>query len=75
MNKIGELRGSYKNYKNQFPSWEIIPNAIASDYWKWVTCKFKRNFLDKYDIKEPDILEKWWTITKKEAIDSLSTLL
>lgn len=71
---IMEVTGPYKEYKQHFPSWDILPNANASDYWKWVMCKFKKEFTDKYNALEPDIPENWWLITKQKAIDSLSTV-
>ncbi|XP_063447941.1 interferon-induced very large GTPase 1-like [Mytilus trossulus] len=69
-NKGGKT-GKFRNYKENFPDWEIQPDHTVSKYWMWVMCKYKDQLKEMYNTDDPDIPEDWWLISREEAIDSL----
>ncbi|CAG2197463.1 unnamed protein product [Mytilus edulis] len=62
----------YKDYKKFHPDWDILPSSDVSRYWMWVVCKYQQEFAKMYGVKLPDIPVNWWTITKEQAIESIS---
>ncbi|CAC5368371.1 unnamed protein product [Mytilus coruscus] len=67
----GGKTGKFKNYKENFPDWEIKPDPGVSEYWMWVMCKYKDQLKEMYSSDDPDIPEDWWLISREQAIDSL----
>lgn len=65
------VEGMYKDYKENFPDWEIPASSDTSKYWIWVMCKFKNELAEMYLMELPDIPEHWTSYTKETAIDSL----
>lgn len=67
----GTKSGKYKNYRENYPNWDIPPNSDVSKYWMWVICKYTDELKEMYDIDYPDIPESWWLISREDAINSL----
>ncbi|CAC5381528.1 unnamed protein product [Mytilus coruscus] len=63
--------GQYKDYKKDFPDWEIAPNSDVSKYWIWFFCKFKKQLREMHYAELPDVPVNWDSISMHEAIYSL----
>lgn len=63
--------GKYREYKTNFPDWEIAPNSDASKYWKWIFVKFQKQLQKMHNTELPTFPAIWNTILKSEAIASL----
>ncbi|XP_030635117.1 interferon-induced very large GTPase 1-like [Chanos chanos] len=59
----------YKDYREIFPDWNIIPDSSiqASDYWKYVMAKFNEEFAKQYNAQPADIPSEWKNIKKEQA--------
>ncbi|XP_071132994.1 interferon-induced very large GTPase 1-like [Mytilus edulis] len=64
--------GPYKTFKKNFPDWDIPDNSDTSTYWMWVMCKYQHELIKMHGTQLPDIPINWKSITKQQAIDSLS---
>ncbi|CAC5363000.1 unnamed protein product [Mytilus coruscus] len=62
----------YKEYKTHFPGWDIVPSSDKSKYWMWVMNKYQNELKERYKVEKANLPESWKTITKEEAIESLS---
>jgi hypothetical protein len=68
----------YKEYRTAGPKyacWSITPDTSVQPYWKWFVCTFQSNLEKQYKYKFEDrglIPEGWKTITKTDAIESLT---
>ncbi|XP_063447943.1 interferon-induced very large GTPase 1-like [Mytilus trossulus] len=63
--------GNLRDYKRNFPDWDIPPNSDVSLYWIWVITRFREQLKEMYDSEEPIIPKYWKSISKKRALDSL----
>ncbi|XP_071812013.1 uncharacterized protein [Apostichopus japonicus] len=61
----------YKEYRNDFPEWDIKPisNYEATLYWKWVLSRFNDDLARYYNCKRASI--PWELVTKEEALSSI----
>ncbi|CAI5689281.1 unnamed protein product [Oreochromis niloticus] len=59
----------YKNYKEIFPDWKILPDVSleASDYWKFIMVQYNNDFAKEFNAKPADIPAAWKQITKQQA--------
>ncbi|XP_061071612.1 interferon-induced very large GTPase 1-like isoform X2 [Conger conger] len=64
---------SYKNYRSIYPDWRIQPDTSiqASDYWKYVFCRYNKQFAEEYKATSADIPNQWRYITQEQAMESL----
>ena len=68
----------YRKYKNNPDAafWSITPDTSLQPYWKWIICRFQSEIEKKYGKKfagRGEIPEAWNSITKEDAIKSLSS--
>ncbi|VDI57935.1 Hypothetical predicted protein [Mytilus galloprovincialis] len=63
--------GKFRDYKRNFPDWDIPPNSDVSMYWIWVITRYEEQLKEMYDSEEPRIPKYWKSISKKSALDSL----
>ncbi|KAJ8261487.1 hypothetical protein COCON_G00172100 [Conger conger] len=68
-----EEQHPYKDYRSIYPDWLIQPDTSiqASDYWKYVFCRYKKQFAKEYEAKPAHIPRQWKNITQKQATESL----
>lgn len=61
----------YKNYRIDYPDWDIKPisDYEATMYWKWVLSRFNADFARHYSCKTA--LIPWGRVTKEEALSSI----
>ncbi|XP_044156305.1 interferon-induced very large GTPase 1-like [Bufo gargarizans] len=75
------IRFPYKNYKTAGPpysEWSITPDNSALSYWKWVTCRFKSDFENYYNLQfqgRGEIPSQWRNITKQDAIREIENMM
>lgn len=66
----------YMEYKEYFPGWNITPctGSESSKYWIWFLTNYQHQLAYKYNAELPKFPKSWKTITKVNAIQSLSEL-
>lgn len=64
----------FSKYKTYMKEWDIQPLADMSNskYWNWFTYTFSEQLAEYYGRKQPEIPPSWKTLTKNDAIRSLS---
>ncbi|XP_063417022.1 interferon-induced very large GTPase 1-like [Mytilus trossulus] len=63
--------GKLRDYKRNFPDWDIPPHSDVSLYWIWVITRYGEELKEMYDSEEPIIPKYWKSISKERALDSL----
>ncbi|KAJ8261491.1 hypothetical protein COCON_G00172140 [Conger conger] len=63
----------YKYYRSIYPDWRIQPDTSiqASDYWKYVFCRYNKQFAEEYGAMPSDIPPNWRAITPDKAMENL----
>lgn len=64
--------GKFKEYKHNFPDWDIFPNSVVSKYWMWIFVKFQNQLQGIHNAELPMLPVYWTTISKSDAIGSLN---
>ncbi|XP_067865096.1 up-regulator of cell proliferation-like [Heterodontus francisci] len=67
----------YKNYRNlneRYSRWSIPADTSiqTSAFWKWVFCKYNKQFADRYSAKPANDISSWdlsWDHVKKDIED------
>lgn len=73
-NKTSKVYHPFKQYKQYVPTWDIAPQSdlISSKYWMWFMAEHAKQLANWYDVDVPNIPKDWHSISKMEAIRSLS---
>ena len=63
----------FKNYRNCYPKWEILPDRSmkSSLYWKWFIVKFQDELAEHFKKDLGDIPKEWHKISWDQAKKSL----
>ncbi|VDI39186.1 Hypothetical predicted protein [Mytilus galloprovincialis] len=64
----------FREYKKYMKEWDIQPLADMSNskYWNWFMNTFSEHLAEYYGRKQPKIPSSWKSLTKDDAIRSLS---